>query len=88
MKSLLKLCIPNEYYTTLCDKVGQWLTTGWWFSPISSNNKTDRHDITEILLKVALNTIILNPMNMIYRQNICYIWTGYFIDVTDFLSFM
>ena len=24
-----------------------------------NNNKTDRHDITEILLKVALNTITL-----------------------------
>jgi hypothetical protein len=34
--------------------------TGWWFSPsplVSSTNKTDCHDITEILLKVALNTI-------------------------------
>ena len=30
---------------------------GWLFSPVSSINKTDRHDITEILLKVALNTI-------------------------------
>jgi hypothetical protein len=30
--------------------------TGWWFSPVSSINKTDCHDITEILLKVALNT--------------------------------
>jgi hypothetical protein len=28
-------------------------------TPHSSNNKTDRHDITEILLKVALNTITL-----------------------------
>jgi len=28
-------------------------------TPVSSTNKTDRHDITEILLKVALNTI--NP---------------------------
>jgi hypothetical protein len=31
-----------------------------WFSPgspVSSSNKTDRHDITEILSKVALNTI-------------------------------
>jgi hypothetical protein len=28
--------------------------TGQWFSPVSSINKTDRHDITEILLKVAL----------------------------------
>jgi len=49
--------------TTLCDKVCQWLATGHWFSPgtpVSSSNKTDRHDITEILLKVALNTIKLN----------------------------
>jgi hypothetical protein len=30
---------------------------GWWFSPVSSTNKTDCHDITEILLKVELNTI-------------------------------
>ena len=27
------------------------------FSPVSSTNKTDRHDTTEILLKVALDTI-------------------------------
>ena len=46
--------------TTLCDKVCQWLATCGWFSlgrPVSSTNKTDRHDLTEILLKVALNTI-------------------------------
>jgi hypothetical protein len=46
--------------TTLCDKVCPWLATGRWFSPsppLSSTNKTDRHDIIEILLKVALNTI-------------------------------
>ena len=46
--------------TTLCDKVCQWLATGQWFSPgspVSSTNKTDRHNITEIVLKVALNTI-------------------------------
>ena len=29
---------------------------------VSSTNKTDRHDITEILLKVALNTINLTPL--------------------------
>ena len=37
------------------------IATGQWFSqgtPVSSN-KTDRHDITEILMKVALNTITL-----------------------------
>ena len=48
--------------TTLCDKVCQWLATGQWFSPgslVSSTNKTDLLDITEILLKVALNTITL-----------------------------
>ena len=46
----------------LCDKVYKWLTAGRWFpfgTPVSSTNKTDRHDIIEILLKVALNTITL-----------------------------
>jgi hypothetical protein len=33
------------------------VTGQWWFSPVSSTQKTDRHDITEILLKVALSTI-------------------------------
>ena len=37
--------------TTLCDKVCQWFSPG---TPVSSTSKTDRHDITEILLKVAL----------------------------------
>ena len=34
--------------------------TGQWFSsatPVPSTNKTDCHDITDIVLKVALNTI-------------------------------
>ena len=31
-------------------------------TPVSSTNKTDRHDITEILLKVALNTITITPL--------------------------
>jgi hypothetical protein len=50
---------------TLCDKVCQWLVAGRLFSPstpVSSTNKTDRHDITEVLLKVAFNTIILTPL--------------------------
>jgi hypothetical protein len=45
--------------TTLCDKVCQWLAAGRWFSPVFSTNKTYRHDITKILLKVVLNTINL-----------------------------
>jgi hypothetical protein len=43
--------------TTLCDKICQQLATGQWFSPgppVSSTNKTDLYDITEILLKVVL----------------------------------
>ena len=39
--------------------VCQWLVAGRWFSPgtpVSSTNKTDRHNITEILLKVAYQT--------------------------------
>jgi hypothetical protein len=45
--------------TTLCDKVCQWLSTGRRISPrtpVSSTNKTYHPDVTEILLKVALNT--------------------------------
>jgi hypothetical protein len=41
------------------DKVDQLLAHGRWFSPgtpASSTTKTGRHDIAEILLKVALNT--------------------------------
>jgi hypothetical protein len=41
------------------DKVYQLLAYGLWFSlctPASSTTKTGRHDIAEILLKVALNT--------------------------------
>jgi hypothetical protein len=41
----------------------QWLATCRWFSLVSSTNQTDRHYITEILLKVALNTIILTKPN-------------------------
>jgi hypothetical protein len=45
--------------TILCDEVCLLLAKGRWFSPgtpVSFTDKTDRHDITEILFKVALNT--------------------------------
>ena len=61
--------------TTLCDKVCQWLTTDRWFSlctPVSSTNKTECHDIAEILLKVALNNINLNLNLLNFRINIMY----------------
>ena len=45
-------------HATASDKVYQLLAHGRWFSPgtpASSTSKTVRHDIAEILLKVALN---------------------------------
>jgi hypothetical protein len=48
----------------------QWLATSLWFSPgipASSINKTGRHDITEISLNVALNTISLTLLMKIAR---------------------
>jgi hypothetical protein len=45
---------------------------GWWFSPctvVSSTIKTDRCDITEILLKVALNTITLTLLKVSHINN-------------------
>ena len=48
--------------TTLSDKVCQWLATGRWFflcTLVFSNNKANHHDITELLLTEALNTITL-----------------------------
>jgi len=55
------------------DKVYQLLAHGRWFSPgtpASSTTKTGRHDIAEILLKVALNTI--NQSIIYFRPQIRY----------------
>jgi hypothetical protein len=43
------------------------------FSPLSFTNKIDRHDITEILLKVALNTInqALFRLKVVVYNNTC-----------------
>ena len=56
----VQLCKLQKGCTRLAaasDKVYQLLAHGRWFSPASSTTKTGRHDIAEILLKVALNTI-------------------------------
>jgi hypothetical protein len=47
----------NGALTAASEKVYQLLVHGRWFSPgtmASSTTKTGRHDIAEILLKVAL----------------------------------
>ena len=66
-----KLWVRTPFDTTLCDKVCQWLEASLWFSPgtpVSSINKTDRHDITEILLKMSFNTI-----NQPYPTDSCFL---------------
>jgi hypothetical protein len=66
--------------TTLCDKVCQWLATGQWFSlstPVSSTNKTGRHDVNEILLKVALN-LINQSKSSIFWISFCCTWCTLF----------
>jgi hypothetical protein len=55
------------------DKDYQLLAHGRWFSPASSTTKTGRHDIAEILLKVAFNTknqSILNVVCLAEKQQI------------------
>jgi hypothetical protein len=47
-------------HAAACDTIYQLLAYRRWFSPgtpASSTTKIGRHDIAEILLKVALNTI-------------------------------
>jgi hypothetical protein len=39
-------------------------------TPVSFTNKTDRRDINEILLKVALNTINLNPASLLFTNKL------------------
>jgi hypothetical protein len=57
---LAMTCSPSHIQGRLNSNVGTcdrlWFTRG---IPVSSTNKTDHHDITEILLKVALTTITL-----------------------------
>ena len=50
--------------------------TSRWFSPgtlVSSTNNTDRHDLTEILLKVALNPITVTLTPFLLRYNLIFL---------------
>jgi hypothetical protein len=67
-----RLCKLQKRCTRLAaatDKAYQLLAHGRWFSPgtpASSTTKAGRHDIVEILLKVALNTIN-KSINQLYN---------------------
>ena len=63
----------NLLDTNLWDKVCQCLAAGRWFSPVSSTNKTNRHDMTEIMLKVVLNTI--NLTYIVYVNVVCFFFS-------------
>ena len=52
-KNICVWYMPLIQHVTLCDKNCQGLAAGQWFPPgtlVSSTNKTDRHDITEVAL--------------------------------------
>ena len=81
--------------TTLCENVRQWLSTARWFSPgtlVFSSNKTDHHNISDIILKVALNSISLKPvaiyismerrLNKIWHAHLCLNLNYNFCSVT------
>ena len=58
--------------TTLCDKACQRLAAGQWFSPgtpFSSTNKTDHHDIAEILLNTIKPTNIPGKLKQIVKAS-------------------
>ena len=69
---------PAQAKCTRCNIMWSSLSVtnaGWWFSlgtPVSSTNKTDHHDITEILLKVTLNTI--NPICLFINELLLFLF--------------
>ena len=65
-----------------CDR-GRWISPG---TVVSSTNKTDRHDIIEILLKVALNTITLKPHLWWWCKNFKYSSPSLIRSLTKFQS--
>ena len=77
-----RLCKLQKGYTRLAaasDKVYQLLANGRWFSPdtpASSTTITGRHDIAEILLKVALKHKKSNQIKSEWKVRIVYIRGG------------
>jgi hypothetical protein len=59
---------PQVIKFTSCLPMSQWFSPG---TPASSTTKTDRHDIADILLKVALNTINQIKSTFVSLNNLC-----------------
>ena len=57
--------------TILCDQICQSIAADRYFSPVTpvfSTNKTNHHDMTEILLCVALNSITLTLLIVLIEK--------------------
>jgi hypothetical protein len=68
-----------QLFLRICDRSGFSLGP-----PVSSTNKTDRHDITEILLKVVLSTIKHQIYSFVYLfavLNYLLFSRNYFVDI-------
>ena len=79
LQTVVNSCL---HYNGLCDKS---LSVTCGRSVVSSTNKTDRHDIAEILLKVAINTKTNQQTNRYRIRNIsmfkcsnCYFFSSSF----------
>ena len=78
-------------FAAASDKVYQLLAHGRWFcpgTPASSTTKTGCHDIAEILLKVALNTIrSINQLEPGHKITFC-VWLIYIYIICVFCHCM
>jgi hypothetical protein len=92
-----RLCKLQKGCTRLAatsDKVYQLLAHDRWFSPgtpASTTTKTGRHDIAEILLKVALNTKNQSNQNLISsccKLSLSYIECGVLLSSVTRLHFI
>ena len=81
---------PGVLDTTLCDKVCQRLSADRWISPgtpVSPTNNTDRHDITDIQLKVALNTMnkTIKSVSFIHVCDVTLLWAITLFTIVVFI---
>ena len=68
-----------------------WKVSGylWAFDPVSSTNKVDSHNITEILFKVAINIIgqALFELHFLYKKAELTFWREYFVTIFTLKTF-